>query len=299
MLHTQRRTRSGSSPAASTCTARRRSRPWPSTPTGSPPALDEAPAIPVRVVVKPVLTGRRRDPPAVPGGRTPSATCVGLITWMHTFSPAKMWIAGLGGAAEAVPPPAHAVQPRDPVGDDRHGLHEPEPVRPRRPRVRVHRRAAAAGAQGRRRPLGRRRRPGADRRLDPGRVRPTRLGDRPDRPLRRQHARGRGHRGRQGRGPAAARLQRQRLRRRRPRRSTSTRRRMPTSTPSSRPTSTSTTSSRSCARAATAPTSLRDGARIEIGLRAFLGRTARSSRSPTRSRISTASTSCRASPSSG
>jgi len=21
--------------------------------------------------------------------------CVGLITWMHTFSPAKMWIAGL------------------------------------------------------------------------------------------------------------------------------------------------------------------------------------------------------------
>jgi L-arabinose isomerase len=24
-----------------------------------------------------------------------SANCVGLITWMHTFSPAKMWIAGL------------------------------------------------------------------------------------------------------------------------------------------------------------------------------------------------------------
>ena len=41
---------------------------------------------------------------------------------------------------------------------------------------------------------------------------------RADRPVRRQHARGRGHRGRQGRGPAPARLQRQRLRRRRPRR---------------------------------------------------------------------------------
>ena len=24
-----------------------------------------------------------------------SDTCIGLITWMHTFSPAKMWIAGL------------------------------------------------------------------------------------------------------------------------------------------------------------------------------------------------------------
>ena len=36
-----------------------------------------------------------------------------------------------------------------------------------------------------------------------------------DRPLRRQHARGRGHRGRQGRGPGAARVRRQRLRRKR------------------------------------------------------------------------------------
>ena len=24
-----------------------------------------------------------------------SAKCIGIITWMHTFSPAKMWIAGL------------------------------------------------------------------------------------------------------------------------------------------------------------------------------------------------------------
>src|SRR5690606_23311981 len=25
-----------------------------------------------------------------------TANCIGLITWMHTFSPAKMWIRGLG-----------------------------------------------------------------------------------------------------------------------------------------------------------------------------------------------------------
>ncbi|MFN8632154.1 MAG: L-arabinose isomerase, partial [Chloroflexota bacterium] len=57
-------------------------------------ALDAAPSIPVRVVFKPVLTG-------ADGIRQLAAEanldpkCVGLITWMHTFSPAKMWIAGL------------------------------------------------------------------------------------------------------------------------------------------------------------------------------------------------------------
>ena len=48
----------------------------------------------MRVVFKPVLTS--------PDGirdlcleANASKDCVGLITWMHTFSPAKMWIAGL------------------------------------------------------------------------------------------------------------------------------------------------------------------------------------------------------------
>jgi L-arabinose isomerase len=57
--------------------------------------LDGAAAIPVKVVVKPVLTGpdeiRRLSQEA-----NADDACVGLITWMHTFSPAKMWIAGLG-----------------------------------------------------------------------------------------------------------------------------------------------------------------------------------------------------------
>jgi L-arabinose isomerase len=57
-------------------------------------ALDEAPAIPVRVVRKPVLTTpdeiRRLVLEANAADR-----CVGLVTWMHTFSPAKMWIGGL------------------------------------------------------------------------------------------------------------------------------------------------------------------------------------------------------------
>ena len=50
--------------------------------------------LPVRVVWKPVLLDAASihrqvlDANSDPG-------CVGVITWMHTFSPAKMWIAGL------------------------------------------------------------------------------------------------------------------------------------------------------------------------------------------------------------
>jgi len=57
-------------------------------------ALGRSKQVPVKVVFKPVLT----TPEAVYDLCTKastSANCVGLITWMHTFSPAKMWIAGL------------------------------------------------------------------------------------------------------------------------------------------------------------------------------------------------------------
>src|SRR5215212_9028947 len=58
------------------------------------PALDQAAAIPVRGVFKPVMTGPDEIRQlCLDANATP--TCVGLIAWMHTFSPAKMWIAGL------------------------------------------------------------------------------------------------------------------------------------------------------------------------------------------------------------
>jgi L-arabinose isomerase len=50
--------------------------------------------IPVQIVFKPVLT----TPEAIRDlclEANSAKNCVGLITWMHTFSPAKMWIAGL------------------------------------------------------------------------------------------------------------------------------------------------------------------------------------------------------------
>ena len=118
----------------------------------------------------------------------------------------------------ALPAPAHAVQPRSPLGGDRHGLHEPEPVRARRPGVRVHGDPDGPRAEDRRRPLERAGRARADRRLDEGRRRLAR-GAQPHRgAVRGQHAPGRGDRGRQGRGAAPARRDRVGLRRRRPRR---------------------------------------------------------------------------------
>jgi len=57
-------------------------------------ALDSAAAIPTRIVFKPILT----TPDAIAElcqAANQSANCAGIITWMHTFSPAKMWIRGL------------------------------------------------------------------------------------------------------------------------------------------------------------------------------------------------------------
>jgi L-arabinose isomerase len=57
-------------------------------------ALGASAQMPVKVVFKPVLT----TPEAIRElclEANSSKNCIGLITWMHTFSPAKMWIAGL------------------------------------------------------------------------------------------------------------------------------------------------------------------------------------------------------------
>jgi L-arabinose isomerase len=56
--------------------------------------LDAAPAIPVRVVYKPVLK-TPEEIYQVCQEANRHANCIGLVAWMHTFSPAKMWIGGL------------------------------------------------------------------------------------------------------------------------------------------------------------------------------------------------------------
>src|ERR1700749_229288 len=56
--------------------------------------LDNSPSMPVKIVFKPVLT----TPESIYQlclEANASANCTGIIVWMHTFSPAKMWIPGL------------------------------------------------------------------------------------------------------------------------------------------------------------------------------------------------------------
>jgi L-arabinose isomerase len=57
-------------------------------------ALSESGKIPINVVFKPVLT-TPEEIYTLCMEASAAKNCVGLITWMHTFSPAKMWIAGL------------------------------------------------------------------------------------------------------------------------------------------------------------------------------------------------------------
>ena len=61
--------------------------------------LDEAEAVPVPIVWKPVLKDRDAIRAAVLAANADDA-CIGVIAWMHTFSPAKMWIAGIDALAE-------------------------------------------------------------------------------------------------------------------------------------------------------------------------------------------------------
>ena len=57
-------------------------------------ALDHSPRVPCRVVFKPVV--KTPDEISALLAEANLATgCVGLVFWMHTFSPAKMWIGGL------------------------------------------------------------------------------------------------------------------------------------------------------------------------------------------------------------
>src|SRR3954447_10377576 len=62
--------------------------------------LDESPAVTPRVVWKPVLT-TAGDILRMCLDANSDPNVVGVVAWMHTFSPAKMWIAGL----DALPTP--------------------------------------------------------------------------------------------------------------------------------------------------------------------------------------------------
>lgn len=57
-------------------------------------ALSSSSAMPVKVVCQPVMTSPESIRQlCLEANQAPN--CIGLITWMHTFSPAQMWISGL------------------------------------------------------------------------------------------------------------------------------------------------------------------------------------------------------------
>jgi L-arabinose isomerase len=56
--------------------------------------LDRSGKLPVRLVCKPTLTTPDEIQAACQEANN-APQCIGVVTWMHTFSPAKMWIAGL------------------------------------------------------------------------------------------------------------------------------------------------------------------------------------------------------------
>jgi len=57
-------------------------------------ALGASASTPVKVLPKPVMTGSDAIHQICLDANS-SPSCIGLITWMHTFSPARMWITGL------------------------------------------------------------------------------------------------------------------------------------------------------------------------------------------------------------
>jgi L-arabinose isomerase len=57
-------------------------------------SLNDSPQIPVKVIYKPTVK-TAEEIYAVCMEANAAVDCIGVITWMHTFSPAKMWIPGL------------------------------------------------------------------------------------------------------------------------------------------------------------------------------------------------------------
>jgi L-arabinose isomerase len=56
--------------------------------------LDSSPQVPVKIVFKPTVKSPE-EIYAICQEANAKTNCIGIIAWMHTFSPAKMWIRGL------------------------------------------------------------------------------------------------------------------------------------------------------------------------------------------------------------
>ena len=96
--------------------------------------LNDSGIIPIKVVYKGTANSSK-EVEAVMKAANNDDKCVGIITWMHTFSPAKMWIKGLQDLQK---PLLHFHTQYNAEIDNGYGLHEPEPECSRRYRVRTY-----------------------------------------------------------------------------------------------------------------------------------------------------------------
>ena len=232
--------------------------------------LGEAADVPVRIVWKPVLKDSDAIRRAVLEANADDAV-IGVIAWMHTFSPAKMWIAGLDALQKPLlhlHTQANVELPWGEIDFDFMNLNQA--AHGDREFGYIQTRLGVAAQDGRRarlRPARAARRSAPGTRAAAGRA-ASAVAE--ARPVRRQHALRRRHRGRQDRGRAAVRragqhLGRQRARRRGARgdrrRRRRARRRVPRPLRRRRP---------SCDAAATGTSRCATAPRIELGLRSFL-----------------------------
>ena len=176
--------------------------------------LDDA--LPVSVVWKPVLLDASSILRCMREANA-AEDCIGVVTWMHTFSPAKMWIAGLDAldvpllhlhtqAGMSLPWSTIDMEFMN-LNQAAHGDREFGHIESR---VGVLRTIVAGHVDN---PVG----TDADGAVGTCSTRPRRAEVAVAGPFRRQHARRCGHRGRQGRSPTTLRLFREHLRRQRSR----------------------------------------------------------------------------------
>ncbi len=231
--------------------------------------LNDAGTLPLPVGWQPVLTDSTAIHRIILAANA-DTDCVGLIAWMHTFSPAKMWITGLDALktpllhlhtqAKIALPWAEIDMDFMNLNQAAHGDREFGYIQSRLgvPRTTVAGHVSDPAAQGR---IVAGNAPPAASHADP----------QPEAgPVRRQHAQRRGHRGRQGRGGAAVRRLGQHLRRQRPGRARRRRYRSTKSTRCSTQYDDAYDVVPELQPGGDRHESLRYGARIEAGLRAFL-----------------------------
>lgn len=89
--------------------------------------LNESGNLPVKIVYKGTVNSAKEVTAAFKAANN-DEKCIGVMTWMHTFSPAKMWIHGLQELKKTFATLPHSIQQGNSMGNNGYGLYELKPV---------------------------------------------------------------------------------------------------------------------------------------------------------------------------